>query len=91
MRLSVPSVAIPYGQRFIKCRLATGDKLVNLVPRGAGGWGDGTSGVGNIGGSLNYDNMLKTIELYINNILDIIQRIMISLMTRYEKYMKNIC
>ena len=63
IRLSVPSVAIPFGQRYIKCKLATGDKLVNLVPRGAGGWSDAT-----IGGSLNYDNMLKSIELYINNI-----------------------
>ena len=60
MRLSIASVAIPYGQRFIKCKLATGDKLVNLVPRGAGGWSDST-----IGGSLNYDNMLKSLELYI--------------------------
>lgn len=63
VRLSVPSVAIPYGQRFIKVRLTTGDKLVNLVPRGAGDFTDA-----NIGGSLNYDGMLKTIELYINNI-----------------------
>jgi len=63
VRLSVPSVAIPYGQRFIKCKLTTGDNLVNLVPRGAGDWTDA-----NIGGSLNYDNMLKSIELYINNI-----------------------
>lgn len=68
VRLSVPSVAIPYGQRFIKCSLATGDKLCNLVPRGAGGWTDGTSGVGNIGGSLDYSNMLYNIVLYINNI-----------------------
>lgn len=63
VRLSVPSVAIPYGQRFIKCTLAQGNALVNLVPRGAGGWTDST-----VGGSLNYDNMLKGIELYINNI-----------------------
>ena len=56
-------MAIPYGQRFIKVKLASGDKLVNLVPRGAGGFSDTT-----IGGSLNYDGMLKTIELYINNI-----------------------
>ena len=63
VRLSVPSVSIPYGMRFIKCRLASGDKLVNLVPRGTGTWAD--SG---IGGSLNYDNMLRSIELYINNI-----------------------
>lgn len=63
VRLSVPSVAIPYGQRFIKVELAAPEKLVNLVPRGAGDWTDA-----NIGGYLTYDNMLKTIELYINNI-----------------------
>ena len=65
IRLAVPSVAIPYGQRFIKVKLASGDKLVNLVPRGAnaGLWSDA-----NVGGYLTYDNMLKTIELYINNI-----------------------
>jgi len=63
VRLSVPSVAIPYGQRFVKVKLAAPEKLVNLVPRGAGDWSDAT-----IGGSLNYDSMLKTCELYINNI-----------------------
>jgi hypothetical protein len=65
VRLSVPSVAIPYGQRFIRVKLADGTKLVNLVPRGAnaGKWGDA-----DIGGSLDYTGMLKTIELYINNI-----------------------
>lgn len=67
VRLSVPSVAIPYGQRFIKIKLASGDKLVNLVGRGAnaGVWTDA-----GIGGYLTYDNMLQTIELYINNILN---------------------
>jgi hypothetical protein len=46
-------------------RLTSGDKLCNLVPRGAnaGDWSD--SGVQ---GSLVYDNMLAGIELYINNI-----------------------
>jgi hypothetical protein len=63
VRLAVPSVAIPYGQRFIKVALAAPEKLVNLVPRGAGGWSDAT-----IGGYLTYDNMLRSIELYINNI-----------------------
>lgn len=63
VRLAVPSVAIPYGQRYIKVSLAAPEKLVNLVPRGAGGWSDAT-----IGGYLTYDNMLKSIELYINNI-----------------------
>lgn len=43
--------------------LCSPDKLVGLVPRGAGDFTDA-----NIGGSLNYDNMLKSIELYINNI-----------------------
>lgn len=61
VRLSVPSVAIPYGQRFIKINLAAGEKLVGLVPRGDSTWASP-------GGSLNYDNMLKSIELYINNI-----------------------
>lgn len=67
VRLSVPSVAIPYGQRFIKMKLASGDKLCNLVPRGsqAGLWSDS-----DVQGSLTYDNMLQTIELYINNILN---------------------
>ena len=68
VRLSVPSVAIPYGQRFIKMKLADGNKLVNMVPRGQGSYADGTTGIGNIGGTLTYDNMLQTIELYINNI-----------------------
>lgn len=68
VRLAVPSVSIPYGQRFIKVNLASGNKLVNMVPRGAGTWADGTSGVGDIGGTLTYDNMLQDIQLYINNI-----------------------
>ncbi len=63
VRLSVPSVAIPYGQRFIKVSLCQPEKLVNLVPRGTGTWTDA-----GINGSLNYDNMLRDIQLYINNI-----------------------
>jgi hypothetical protein len=61
IRLAVPSIAIPYGQRFIKMTLAPGDKLVNLYPRGTGTWE-------NPNGSLNYNNMVRTINLYINNI-----------------------
>jgi hypothetical protein len=61
VRLSIPSISIPFGQRFIKVNLASGDELVNLVPRGA-------STYASPGGSLNYDNMLKSVELYINNI-----------------------
>jgi Major capsid protein N-terminus len=66
VRLAVPSVAIPYGQRFIKISLCDPQDLVNLVPRGTGDWTDA-----NIGGSLNYSNMLNQIELYINNILNV--------------------
>jgi hypothetical protein len=65
VRLAVPSVAIPYGQRFIKVRLAAGNKLVNLVPRGANA---GLYSDADVGGYLTYDNMLKSIELYINNL-----------------------
>ncbi len=53
VRLAVPSVAIPYGQRFIKVNLCQPQELVNLVPRGAG-----TFSPASIGGSLNYTNML---------------------------------
>jgi hypothetical protein len=63
VRLAVPSVAIPYGQRFITLQLTQPQNLVGLVPRGAGGWTDAT-----INGSLNYANMLQSIQLYINNI-----------------------
>jgi len=61
-RLSVPSVAIPYGQRFINVELATQEELVGLWPRGAGSWASP-------GGSLDRSaNLIRTIELYINNI-----------------------
>jgi hypothetical protein len=63
VRLSIASVSIPQGQRFIKVHLAEGNRLVNLVPRGAGGWSDAT-----INGSLDYNNMIEKAELYINNI-----------------------
>ena len=69
VRLAVPSVAIPYGQRFINIELASAAELVGLVPRGA----HLTSGTGSTvnwaspGGTLS-DPVLKTAELYINNI-----------------------
>ena len=59
VRLAVPSVAIPYGQRFINLELASADDLVGLVPRGSG-----TYAAPN--GSLSEPDV--TIELYINNI-----------------------
>lgn len=63
-RLSVPSVAIPYGQRFINVELATQEELVGLWPRGASTYDEP-------GGSLDRStNLIRTIELYINNILN---------------------
>lgn len=52
------------GITVIKVTLTQGANLVNLVPRGSGDWSDA-----NIGGTLNYTNMLQDIQLYINNIL----------------------
>jgi hypothetical protein len=64
VRLAVPSVAIPYGQRFIKINLASADELVGEVPRGDSTTYDWASP----GGTLTTTNMLSKIELYINNI-----------------------
>jgi hypothetical protein len=61
-RLSVPSVAIPYGQRFINLTLADQTELVNIVPRGSGTY---AAPNGSIDEST---NLVRTIELYINNI-----------------------
>ena len=55
-RLSIPSVAIPFGQRFITFQLAESSRLVGLEARG------NTSG-----GTLGTVNV-TTCELYINNI-----------------------
>lgn len=69
-RLAVPSVAIPYGQRFITLDLAPSVELVGEVPRGANlppagtDWTDAQIAAGGALGSVK----LKTIELYINNI-----------------------
>lgn len=69
-RLSVPSVAIPYGQRFITMELAESSELVGLVGRGVnagdpyGLLGADVSATGGILG----EAKLSTIELYINNI-----------------------
>ncbi len=62
VRLAVPSVAIPYGQRFINIELATASELVGLVPRGSnlGSWSAP-------GGTLSAPTLV-TAELYINNI-----------------------
>ena len=62
VRLAVPSVAIPYGQRFINIELASRDELVDMVPRGAGTWASPNGTI------TEPTATLKSIELYINNI-----------------------
>ncbi len=59
VRLAVPSVAIPYGQRYINFTLATQDELVGMYPRGSGDFS-------NFNGTLG--SVTITMELYINNI-----------------------
>ena len=73
IRLAVPSVAIPYGQRFINFDIATFQELCGLYPRGTGTW-DAPNG------TLVDNNTLKSIDLYINNIFvnDDIHRIFIA-------------
>lgn len=60
VRLAVPSVAIPFGQRFINIELASQEELVNLVPRGAGTWASPNGSLSAV--------TLSNVELYINNI-----------------------
>jgi hypothetical protein len=62
VRLAVPSVAIPYGQRFIRLTLATISQLVDVYPRGAGTWASPSGSV------VETNPALSSIELYINNI-----------------------
>lgn len=38
IRLAIPGVALPHGQRFVSVKLAPSEKLVHLVPRGSGTW-----------------------------------------------------
>jgi hypothetical protein len=69
-RLAVPSVAIPYGQRFITLDLAPAVELVGEVPRGVNLPAAGTNWTNaqiDAGGKLG-SVQLKSIELYINNI-----------------------
>lgn len=60
VRLAVPSVAIPYGMRFINVDLASREELVDMYPRGASTFAapGGTMGAVTV----------ATIELYINNL-----------------------
>ncbi len=57
---SIASVAIPYGQRFIKIDTATSQELVGLYPRGTGTWSDPNGTLGDI--------PIKKCELYVNNL-----------------------
>jgi hypothetical protein len=57
-RLAVPSVAIPYGQRFINITLASKDEMVGRQYRGAGVAGDSSLTTPTI----------SNMSLYINNI-----------------------
>lgn len=68
-RLAVPSVAIPYGQRFITLELAPWRDLIGVVPRGYSS-SESESVYNNLDkyGKLNGNDILKNIELYINNI-----------------------
>jgi hypothetical protein len=68
-RLAVPSVAIPYGQRFITLELAPWRELVGVVPRGHSDT-DLVTALANPDpyGKLVANDILKNIELYINNI-----------------------
>ena len=68
-RLAVPSVAIPYGQRFITLELAPWRELVGVVPRGHSD-ADMVNVLKNPDpyGKLIANDILKNIELYINNI-----------------------
>jgi hypothetical protein len=60
VRLAVPSVAIPYGQRFINIELESSDNLYGLYPRGASTWAAP-------GGTLtDASTVITTFELYIN-------------------------
>lgn len=76
VRLAVPSVAIPYGQRFININLATLAQLVSVYPRGSGTWSSPN------GSLVESTPTLSSIELYINNILNF---------TEMNSTCKNMC
>jgi len=64
-RLAVPSVAIPFGQRFINLTLASREQMVDYLLRGPS---PGTGGF-NIHSNIAVGTpVISTLELYINNI-----------------------
>lgn len=80
-RLALPSIAIPYGQRFIKVLMARADEIA---------FGDGP------GGGAYYPPQLSLAELYINNIFvnpeihDIFIKRVGFAMIRVHRYQRNI-
>ena len=60
IRLAVPSVAIPFGQRFINIDLANPAELCDMVPRGLGTWADPKGTI--------TAPVISKMELFINNI-----------------------
>ena len=67
VRLAVPSAAIPYGQRFVTLTLATGPELYGLVPR-EGTESDVAALAAVTAATVNYNNVVTTCALYVNNI-----------------------
>lgn len=63
-RLQVPSVAIPYGQRFISIELATAQELYGFVPRGTSSYGTPNANATLTASSF----VVSSCELYINNV-----------------------
>jgi hypothetical protein len=59
-RLSVPSVSIPHGQRYITIDLASQNELCGLVPRGSGTWASPGATLGSLS--------ISAARLYTNNI-----------------------
>lgn len=59
-RLAIPSVAIPYGQRFVNLNLCSSGELCNVYPRGSTTWASTSDTIGTVG--------VSTLELYVNNI-----------------------
>jgi Large eukaryotic DNA virus major capsid protein/Major capsid protein N-terminus len=64
-RLAIPSVAIPYGQRYINITMAGSNELVGRVPRGQY---QGYTGAWDVNGGALSNIQLANVELYINNI-----------------------
>ncbi len=62
-RMAVPSVSIPYGQRFITIDLASQAEMLGLVPRGTGTW---TTPGATLGSITIADARLYTNNLFVN-------------------------